>query len=511
MPEETVRSALSFPSSSSIVSLPRHRGPDGQHARISFPAVTRTRSYAFVLDKHGSPIELGSGRFAKTYLGEELWVESKTTYRRRVAIKILQKGVTVEDQMRFQLEKQILEHVQGHPTLVEILASGESEPADFVPASLRERVENDFMVLELLDMSLEERLKGTRNRKDKEDLLALPPPERLLRALDYLVPVATAVEFSHIVRNTCHRDIKPANILMKLPDPRLQGSPLQVKLADFNTGKADLPDVDMSLTRLRDVPGTIYFQSPEQETNSFEILVNVEHGSTEIEYFEDFYIDVCQNDVFSLYNRSQTYLIASADRGRKRLVLETPYVDTSESNVRAKVTKAVGRPADVYSLGALFYYLVSGAYANPKSLYDSFRKFIEYERKDKTNTIAAYLDHEYGIIQNLRAPKNEEQKVEVAPEDRFFSYKQYLDGGGELIDKDVMYLIARAMIRNKPDSYCASWDLKSTGITDMVRDLMTLYVRLGVNPAARNAYQKLGWEPPSHRSWPGQLWNWLWR
>ena len=43
------------------------------------------------------------------------------------------------------------------------------------------------------------------------------------------------------------------------------------------------------------------------------------------------------------------------------------------------------------SLGALIYYLVSGAYANPKTLYDAFRKFIEYERKDETNTIATYI------------------------------------------------------------------------------------------------------------------------
>ena len=151
--------------------------------------------------------------------------------------------------------------------------------------------------------------------------------------------------------------------------------------------------------------------------------------------------------------------------------------------MRAKITKAVGRPADIYSLGALFYYLVSGAYANPKALYDNFRKFIEYERKDKTDTVRAYIDHEYSIIQNLRAPRNDEERVEVAPEDRFFSYKQYLDGGGELIDKEVMYIVARAMIRNKPDSYCKAWDLDTQGITEMVGDLMALYVRFGVNPS----------------------------
>src|SRR5678809_1041811 len=79
------------------------------------PYVSRSRVYAFVMDEHGQPIELGSGRFAKAYLGEERWVESKTTYRRNVAIKILQKGVSAEDGMRFQMEKEILERVQGHP------------------------------------------------------------------------------------------------------------------------------------------------------------------------------------------------------------------------------------------------------------------------------------------------------------------------------------------------------------------------------------------------------------
>jgi serine/threonine protein kinase len=477
----------------------------GSVHRFSRGAVIRSRSYSFVLDAQGLPIELGSGRFAKTFLGEETWVESKTAFRRRIAIKILQRGVAYEEQMRFQLEKQILEHVQGHPNIVELLASGESENPDFVPPSLRDHVENDFMILELCDQSLEERLHGTRNKRQREDLLALSPHERLLRALDLLVPIATSVEYVHLVRETCHRDIKPANILLKLPDPNLQGSPLQVKLADFNTGKTDLPDQDLALTRLRNVPGTIYFQSPEQETNSFELLVNIERGSTEIEYFEDFYIDVCANDTFSLYNRPESYTVASADRARKRLILAVPFNEPNESNVRAKITKAVGRPADIYSLGALFYYLVSGAYSNPKSLYDSFRKFIEYDGKNRTDTLRAYIDHEYSIIQSLRAPKTEEgERPGVGPEDRFFSYKQYLDGGGELIDKEVMYIIARAMIRNKRDSYCMAWDLETRGISDMVRDLMALYFRLGVNPSARGLQKELGFMPGGG-SWLSRL------
>jgi serine/threonine protein kinase len=453
--------------------------------RVS-PYIARQRTYAFVMDENSMPIELGSGRFAKAYLGEERWVESKTTYRRNVAIKILQKGVSAEDGMRFQMEKEILERVQGHANIVELLTSGEADNEHFIPPQIRDRVENDFMVLELLDMSLEERLKGSRVKRRRDDLLAVPPQQRIFRVLDYMVPIATAVEYAHIIRDTTHRDIKPANVLLKLPDPTLRGSTLTVKLADFNVGKVfDRDHEDLSMTRHQSVPGTMYFQSPEQETNSFELLVNVTQGSPEVEFFEDFYIDLHENDTFQLYNRPEQYSIASADRARKKLLLSQPFGEMGEQNVRAKVTKAVGRPADIYSLGAMLYYLASGAYANPKSLYDAFRKFIEFERKDDTNTVTSYIEHEYRTIQNLRAPKSDEQGVDLAPEDRFFTYKHYLDGNGELLDWQVMMIVAKSMIRNKPDSYCTSWDLRTSGIQQFVHDLLGLYVQFGVDPAVR--------------------------
>jgi serine/threonine protein kinase len=460
------------------------------------PYVTRSRIYAFVVDEHGMPVELGSGRFAKAFLGEERWVESKTTLRRPVAIKCMQKGVAAEDAMRFQMEKEILERVQGHPNIVELLASGEGDSAGFIPPSIRDRVENDFMILELLDMSLEERLKGARQKRRRDDLLAVPIRERIFRVLEYIIPVATAVEFAHLVRDTCHRDIKPANILVKLPDPNLRGSQMRVKLADFNVGKVADPDLDVSMTRFQAVPGTLYFQSPEQETNTFELLVNVTQGSPEVEFFEDFYIDIFENDTFSLFNRPELYGIAAADRTRKKILLNRPYAEQTEINVRGRVAKSVGRPADIYSLGACFYYLISGAYANPKNLFDAFRKFVEYERKDESNTIAAYIDHEFRTIQNLRAPKPEGQGApELAPEDRFFSYKHYLDGNGELIDPLIMMIIGKAMVRNKPDSYCAAWDLRTTGISQMVHDLLSLYVHYGVDPSARLAYQNDSYAP----------------
>src|SRR6202000_1943326 len=117
--------------------------------------VTRSGTSAFVVDETGMPIELGSGRFAKAYLGEERWVESKTTLRRPVAIKCLQRGVSGEDQMRFQMEKEILARVHGHPNIRELLGPGGGDSPGFIPPMIRDKVENDFMILELLDMSLE--------------------------------------------------------------------------------------------------------------------------------------------------------------------------------------------------------------------------------------------------------------------------------------------------------------------------------------------------------------------
>jgi serine/threonine protein kinase len=455
----------------------------------AMPSVTRRRAYRFVLDAQGRPVELGSGRSGKVYLGEEHWLESKTAFRRRVAIKILQKGVTHEDGLRFQMEKELLERVQGHPDIIHLYASGESDAQGFIPQSLHDLVEEDYVILELCDMSLEERLKGSRGG-EREDLLAYEQRDRLFRVLEYMLPVASAVEHAHLICNVSHRDIKPGNILLRLPDPRLEGSTLAVRLADFNVGKVHDEAQDLSVTRFQGVPGTLFFQAPEQETNAFEVLVNVEQGSHEVTYFEDFYVPISQNDGFELFNRGRRYAVAGADRRKKKIFLERPYEDIRETNVRAKIVKSVDRPADIYSLGAILYFLISGAYGNPKTLYDAFHKFIEYDGNnevgDDHNTVDAYVEHEYSVINSLRAPKVDEHNQPVlVPADRFFSYKHYLDGNGELIDKEVLKIVAKSMIRNKPDSYCQAWEVSTAGISEFVRDLRRLYGGFGTYVPSR--------------------------
>ena len=60
----------------------------------------------------------------------------------------------------------------------------------------------------------------------------------------------------------------------------------------------------------------------------------------------------------------------------------------------------------------------------------------------------------------------------------------------------IIMIIAKAMIRNKPDSYCLSYDLRTTGISAMVHDLLSLYVQYGIDPSARIAYGNESYTQP---------------
>jgi len=50
-----------------------------------------------------------------------------------------------------------------------------------------------------------------------------------------------------------------------------------------------------------------------------------------------------------------------------------------------------------------------------------------------------------------------------------------------------MRIIARCMIRNKPDSYCQAHDVETRGVSELVQDLIDLYAVYGVHSAARPA------------------------
>jgi hypothetical protein len=120
--------------------------------------------------------------------------------------------------------------------------------------------------------------------------------------------------------------------------------------------------------------------------------------------------------------------------------------------------------------------LITGTFGNPKTLYDTFHKFIEYEGQgEESNTVESVLDHEYATIRSLRKDSQGTKSDDMAPADRFFTYKHYMDRNGELVDHEVMFVIARCMIRNKKDSYCQAHDLDTEGIPQLVKDLQGLY------------------------------------
>lgn len=86
-------------------------------------------------------------------------------------------------------------------------------------------------------------------------------PQPLARVLQWLGPVAEALDYAHS-RGILHRDVKPANILLR-PD----GSPV---LADF--GLALATGVDARLTRTGLMMGTPEYMAPEQALQTADAL-----------------------------------------------------------------------------------------------------------------------------------------------------------------------------------------------------------------------------------------------
>lgn len=84
----------------------------------------------------------------------------------------------------------------------------------------------------------------------------------------------------------------------------------------------------------------------------------------------------------------------------------------------------------------------------------------------------------------MRKDPQSAKSDEMAPADRFFTYKHYMDRNGELVDLEVMSVIGRCMIRNKKDSYCHAHELDTDGITRLVKDLQRLYGLYGLSSEA---------------------------
>jgi len=156
--------------------------------------------------------------------------------RRRVAIKMMKRGITSRSALRrFEFESQLLARLQ-HPGIAQVYEAGtHDDGAGGVPYFVMEYIPNAKTLTEYAaDKDL-----GTRDR------------------LAMFSKVCDAVQHGHL-KGIVHRDLKPDNILVD--------SSGQPKIIDF--GVARSTDSDMAVTTLQtdigQLVGTIQYMSPEQ-------------------------------------------------------------------------------------------------------------------------------------------------------------------------------------------------------------------------------------------------------
>ncbi len=173
--------------------------------------------------------ELGRGGLGTVYLAERVDGE----FRRRVALKVLRRGLDTEDVLRrFRAERQILAQLE-HPNIARLHDGGSTDTG--LP----------YFVMEHIDGLAIDRYC---------DLHQLS----VMRRLDLFRQVCVAVQYAH-QNLVVHRDLKPSNILVT-PD----GVP---KLLDFGIAKLLAPtatEASMQRTATSLRPMTPTYASPEQ-------------------------------------------------------------------------------------------------------------------------------------------------------------------------------------------------------------------------------------------------------
>jgi serine/threonine-protein kinase len=171
--------------------------------------------------------ELGRGGMATVYIAER----ADGSFQRRVALKVLRRGVDTDDVVRrFLAERQILSNLT-HPNIARLLDGGATEDG------------RPYLVMDLVSGEPITRY-ADRHR--------ITIRERLLLFLQ----VAEAVQYAH-QRLVVHRDLKPSNILVTTEG--------QAKLLDFGIAKLLNADADDAPhTRAGVHPLTPQYASPEQ-------------------------------------------------------------------------------------------------------------------------------------------------------------------------------------------------------------------------------------------------------
>jgi len=172
---------------------------------------------------------LGTGGMGTVYLAEQ------DNPRRRVALKLIRKGVSGPDRLaRFRHEVQILGRLQ-HPGIAQVYEAGTSGDGDTA---------QPFFAMELI-----EGVPLTDYARQRE----LDSAERLT----LFTKVCDAVQHAH-QKGVIHRDLKPGNILVTADG--------EAKILDFGVARATDSDLQTTTmqTNVGQLIGTVAYMSPEQ-------------------------------------------------------------------------------------------------------------------------------------------------------------------------------------------------------------------------------------------------------
>ncbi|MBK7404657.1 MAG: protein kinase [Phycisphaerales bacterium] len=173
---------------------------------------------------------IGEGGFGSVFVAEQ-----SEPVRRRVALKILKRGMDTQRVVaRFEAERQALAMME-HPNIAKVLDAGQTPSG------------RPFFAMELVrGQPITAFCDAAR--------LAIPRRVELLRA------VCTAVQHAH-QKGIIHRDLKPSNVLVTLQD----GEPVP-KVIDFGIAKAiHAPLAEETVyTQAHQMLGTPIYMSPEQ-------------------------------------------------------------------------------------------------------------------------------------------------------------------------------------------------------------------------------------------------------
>ncbi|MCY2962448.1 MAG: serine/threonine-protein kinase, partial [Planctomycetota bacterium] len=172
---------------------------------------------------------LGQGGMAQVFLAEQ------TSLGRKVALKVMRPERVKDDinKQRFQTEATAAAAL-SHPNIVAVYTVGEHAGTNFI---------------------VQEYVSGGNLR----ELITKKGPLELLRALQILKQVASALEAAHAA-GIVHRDIKPENILLTPKG--------DVKVADFGLAQLTQEGERLNLTQDGVTMGTPLYMSPEQVSDS---------------------------------------------------------------------------------------------------------------------------------------------------------------------------------------------------------------------------------------------------